>query len=103
ARGTRPGKADKSLMRALKLEFGPNSSVRVVEVNGEGLMGLFTAQVKSGVYTMTADYLAISLHDDVAPADQQGQIARADKQAVQSPTCTIFLQRSDTSRPKPRP
>lgn len=80
--------------RALRLEFGPKCSIRAIELNGEGLMGLLTARVQTGVYAITGDYLAISLHDEEG---QSGQLGQADIQQSPTPTCTLFLQRSDIS------
>jgi len=89
------GGGDQNAARVLKLEFGPQGTIRVAEMSGAGIGALFTTKVKSGVYTFAGDYFSIALYGD-EPAPRQSQVQ--DKPE----TCTIFLQRSDVSPIKPR-
>lgn len=88
--GILSGTIDKTdLRKPLRLGFGPDHTIRVLEVTGAGWFGLFTAEVKSGVYVLTGDYLAIAVHDEDGPAEIRTRGERS---------CTIFLQRTDVSR-----
>ena len=80
------GKDGKAAM-TLKVEFGPNGTVRVTENPGDAS----ATAAKAGVYVLTQDLLAISLNADPAPAG--GDVKAAAEGSPAKPQCNIVLKR----------
>lgn len=73
------GSTDKA-MKAMRLTFGPNATIRVTEANADGKFNDTTPDqtpadgtkpdankgTKSGVYVLTSEYLAICIHEENA-------------------------------------
>jgi uncharacterized protein (TIGR03067 family) len=80
------GGDDKTQMRALRLDFGPNGTLRVTEAGTDGKFdttrpgGQPAAQPGgsdqkgplTGVYVLTPDYLAVCVNKSTAPGDKPG-------------------------------
>jgi uncharacterized protein (TIGR03067 family) len=80
------GKDGKAAL-TMKVEFGPNGTVRVTEVSSDSAVPASPA--KAGVYVLTADYLAICIHE-TAPAGGDGKASDA---APAKSRCSLFLKR----------
>lgn len=94
--GTTAGAGGSSEMRAMRLEFGTGGTIRVMEAGADGKFGAGTpgtpgttgtpgagtpgsspglgaqSGVRTGVYVLTQDYLAVSIQDTGTAAGQTG-------------------------------
>ncbi|MBN9517267.1 hypothetical protein J0H58_01915 [bacterium] len=110
-------------MRAMRVEFGHNGTIRVSEADDNKFSTAPAAQpgapsgtpsaTKAGVYVLTHDYLAVCVHDTGArtgtaattePREVQPAAATAAQPAgqvgpQQRSYCTVILRRTEGSRP----
>lgn len=116
-------------MKAMRFEFGPNGTLRVSEPGDDGKFtappkisgatgtpgGAGTAGdahgMKTGVYVLTHDYLAVCVHDQAAGGGRPGtaQPGGGTTTATQPPAgagqpqqrsyCTVILRRAEGGRP----
>ena len=87
----RDGKA----MMTMKVEFGPNGTVKVTDTTPGATADAGGA--KAGVYVMTNDYLAVCVHADQA---ERPAGAAADTKPQGKSRCTVILRR-EAARPNP--
>ncbi len=87
-------------MKTMRLEFGPQATIRVMEMNERGTV----EKTRMGVYVLTKDILAICLHDTPATTtsvrpDGERTSLKIDGQFTATPhtksNCTIVLRRAD--------
>ncbi len=90
----------KNDMKSMRLEFGPDATIRVTEMNERGV----AEKAKTGVYVLSKDFLAICLHDSATTttsAGTDGERTSRKIDAAFAPTpntkshCTIVLRRGD--------
>ena len=106
--------ANKGEMKAMRFTFGPNATIQVAEANADGKFDTSApepagagrpaaAGMKSGVYVLTNDYLAVCIHSDSARAGAGGTgdvrpaggAAGTDKPNAKT-YCTVILKREGT-------
>ncbi len=114
-------------MKAMRVMFGPNGTVRVSEADDNKFSAAPAAQpgappgapsvAKSGVYVLTHDYLAVCVHDTAAPRTGAAAAAQPQPDATRSATaagieaqpaagagpqqrsyCTVVLRRTEGGR-----
>ncbi len=87
-------------MKSMRLEFGPDATIRVTEMNDRGV----AEKAKTGVYVLSKDILAICLHDsatNTTNAGTDGERTSRKIDAAFAPTphtkshCTMVLRRGD--------
>ncbi|MBY0456409.1 MAG: hypothetical protein K2V38_03665 [Gemmataceae bacterium] len=88
------GKDGKPAM-TLKVEFGPNATIKVKETTGAA--GSEKTADKVGVYVLTQDFLSLCVHD--APAAGTGAAGNASGKEANK--CTFVLKRAGNAGTKP--
>jgi hypothetical protein len=96
---------NKGQMPGMRVSFGPNGTILVAEANGDGVIespgarppvgGRSHGSVKTGVYILSHDYMAICIHDVAPQPIQQAGAPLLTSGPTSQTRCTVFLKRAN--------